>query len=193
MFESPMSSTPHSLIVRLQEPGNREAWPRFVELYTPLLVYWARQLGLQEADAADLIQEVFAVLLRELPRFRRQPGKRFRGWLWTVFRNKHREGQRRQASRPAETAGPLPDTLDAPEADTLDEEEYRQYLVNRALDLMRTEFEPATWQACWQLVSDGRPAAEVAAALGLSVNAVYLAKSRVLRRLREELDGLLED
>ena len=74
----------------------------------------------------------------------------------------------------------------------IEEEEYRRYLVRRALGLMQAEFEPATWKACWEFVVHDRPAAEVAAELGLSVNAVYLAKSRVLRRLRAELRGLLD-
>jgi RNA polymerase sigma-70 factor (ECF subfamily) len=72
------------------------------------------------------------------------------------------------------------------------ETEYRQMLAARALEIMRAEFEPATWQACWETVVSGRPAAEVASELGLTTNAVYLARSRVLRRLRCELQGLLD-
>ena len=74
----------------------------------------------------------------------------------------------------------------------LEENEYRQQLVARAMRLIQSDFEPVTWEACWQYVALDRRPAEVAADLGLSVNSVYLAKSRVLRRLREELDGLLE-
>ena len=73
-----------------------------------------------------------------------------------------------------------------------EEAEYRRFVVQRALDLMQAEFPQATWQACWQYVVLGRPPAEVAAGLALSVNAVYLAKSRVLRRLHQELDGFIE-
>ena len=118
-----MSATPFSLIVRLQQPGDHDAWPRFVELYTPLLVFWARRLGLQDADAADLVQDVFAVLLRDLPRYQRQPGRRFRAWLWTVTHNKHRDRLRKLACRPGDTAGPLPDSLTVDETGLIDEED----------------------------------------------------------------------
>ena len=89
-------------------------------------------------------------------------------------------------------AAALSDLPAAEEAPFFEEEEYRQVLVHRALALMQAEFQPATWRACWEFVVRDRPAAEVAGELGLSVNAVYLAKSRVLRRLREQFDGLLD-
>jgi RNA polymerase sigma-70 factor (ECF subfamily) len=80
----------------------------------------------------------------------------------------------------------------AHQVDLFEEQEYRSFLVNRALELMRSEFRDETWQACWQHVVEGRTAAEVGSALGISANAVRVAKCRVLRRLREELDGLLD-
>jgi RNA polymerase sigma-70 factor (ECF subfamily) len=187
-----MYTTPVSLLQRLREPNAEEAWNRFVALYTPLLVHWTRRLGLSDAEAADVVQEVFVILLRELPKFSYRPGSRFRGWLWTVTLNKHRERQR-LCKQPlaweaaGEVASPEPDP-----GDEVAEAEYRSYLVERAMQLMRTDFEPTTWQACWRYVAEGRPAAEVAAELGISVNAVHLAKARVLRRLRRELDGLLD-
>ena len=188
-----MQTTPVSLLERLQRPGEPEAWTRFVELYTPLLYHWARRLGLQQSDAADLVQDVFAVLVRRLPEFRYQTGKRFRGWLWTVLVNKWRKSQRRQAATRRATDRPNLNGLpDSEEAAGFEETEYRQYLVGRALRLMQAEFQPVTWKACWEYVVAGRPAAEVAAELGVSVNAVHLAKSRVLRRLRQELAGLLD-
>jgi RNA polymerase sigma-70 factor (ECF subfamily) len=79
---------------------------------------------------------------------------------------------------------------DSADQDALIEKEHREYLVSRALTIMKTDFQPATWQACWEHVVCGRPAAEVAAELAMSVKAVYLAKARVLRRLRQELEGL---
>jgi RNA polymerase sigma-70 factor, ECF subfamily len=78
------------------------------------------------------------------------------------------------------------------EDDALEEREYRLYMVGRALQLLETDFEPTTWKACWETVVEGRPAKEVAEELGLSINAVYLAKSRALSRLRTDLDGLLD-
>ena len=104
--------------------------------------------------------------------------------------NQWRTSRRRRTDQTLEENGArlaVPDDSDA-----LMEKEYRDYLIGRALQVMKTDFQPATWQACWEHVGRGRPAAEVAAELGISVKAVYLAKARVLRRLREELDGLWE-
>jgi RNA polymerase sigma-70 factor (ECF subfamily) len=188
-----MHTTPVSLLERLRQSSDAAPWGRFVELYTPLLFYWARRLGLQESDAADLVQEVFAVLVQELPTFTYEPARRFRGWLWTITRNKWRERRRRLAARPAAAgdAG-LDRALTPAPVEELDEAEYRKYLVDRALQLMQADFQPVTWKACWEYVVNGRPAAEVAAELGITANGVHLAKSRVLRRLREELSGLLD-
>jgi RNA polymerase sigma-70 factor (ECF subfamily) len=159
-----------------------------VRLYTPLLFHWARRLGLQDQDAADLVQDVLLVLVRKLPEFQYQPGRSFRGWMRTVLMNKWRD---RPHARSAVSFDSEVHSQDSPDSQALEEREYRLYVVGRALRLMVTEFEPATWQACWETVMSGRPAAEVAAELGLTVNAVYLAKSRVLGRLRQDLDGLL--
>jgi RNA polymerase sigma-70 factor (ECF subfamily) len=184
-----MHTTSPSLLQRLRQPASADAWERFVRLYTPLLFYWARRLGLQDQDAADLVQDVLIVLVRKLPELQYQPGKSFRGWMRTVLMNKWRD---RPHARP-----PVPLDSDvqpqSPEdAEALEESEYRLYVIGRALRLMVAEFEPATWQACWETVVCGRPAGEVAAELGISVNAVYLARSRVLGRLRQDLQGLLD-
>jgi RNA polymerase sigma-70 factor (ECF subfamily) len=181
------------LLVRLRQPDQQQAWTRFVDLYTPLLFHWARRLGLQQSDAADLVQEVFVVLVRELPGFTYRANQRFRGWLWTVFRNKHGERQRRLAGKPsAAPEAALNDVPSPAENVAIEEAEYRQYITRRALELMQANFQPATWKACWECVVTGRSSAEVAGELGITVNAVHLAKARVLRRLREELVGLLD-
>ena len=106
-----------------------------------------------------------------------------------VTLNKWKEARRRRTA-PTDANADLADVSAPEQADALWDQEYRQYLVSRALEVMKTEFQPATWQACWAHVVEGKPAAEVAAELNLSANAVYLATSRVLRRLRAELDGL---
>jgi RNA polymerase sigma-70 factor (ECF subfamily) len=107
--------------------------------------------------------------------------------------NKWRQGQRQKAARPVEVGDEALTCQVSPEETVpLEEEEYRQYLVSRALQLMQGAFQPATWKACWEYVVANRPAAEVAAELGLTVNAVHLARARVLRRLRKELEGLLD-
>jgi RNA polymerase sigma-70 factor (ECF subfamily) len=184
-----MNSTSISLLERLRQEPDEAAWERFVRLYTPLLLYWARRLGLQDEDAADLVQDVLVVLVRKLPEFQYQRERSFRGWMRTVLMNKWRDRRERGKAIPL-------DTSIEPEAaaddDGLDEREYRLYVIGRALRLMSSEFEPSTWQSCWETVVGGRPVAEVAAELGITVNAVYLAKSRVLARLRQDLKGLLD-
>jgi RNA polymerase sigma-70 factor (ECF subfamily) len=179
-----MDTTPVSLLVRVSENRDAEAWPRFVALFTPLLDDWARALGLQDADAADLVQEVFATLVKALPKFTYDPSRSFRAWLRTVLTNAWRDRR-----RPA--CVPLPDGLAGPDPwKGLEEADYRRYLVGRAVQILRSDFAPATWQAFWETAVAGRPAAVVAEQLGLTANAVYLARARVLHRLRQELAGL---
>jgi RNA polymerase sigma-70 factor (ECF subfamily) len=186
-----MYTTSISLLERLRQPMD-PAWGRFVDLYAPLLHRWACRLNLSDGDAADLVQDVFVQLVRKLPEFRHDGQHRFRDWLRAVLVNQYRD---RRVRREEPVPGELdkladPDAPDPGEAAAA--AEYRQYLVGRALELMQTDFEPATWKACWETTVQGRPAAEVAAELGLSVAAVYAATARVLRRLREELHGFWE-
>ena len=187
-----MFTTSVSLLQRLRGPAAKPSWDRFVQLYTPLLYFWVRRLNLQEQDAADLVQDVLTTLVQKLPEFEYDPSKSFRAWLRAVTMNRWRNQQRR---RPVASLGPAADEH-ADEAasamDTLAETEYRDYLVGRALRLMRAEFEEQTWKVFWEHVALGRPPAEVGEEFGISVDSVYAAKSRVLRRLRQELDGLLE-
>jgi RNA polymerase sigma-70 factor (ECF subfamily) len=188
-----MHTTPVSLLERVRRPGEQQAWARFVDMYTPLLYYWACRAGMQQADAADLVQDVFAVLVAKLPEFVYDRNKSFRGWLRTILYNKWRDRRRRQAvDKTAVQGEPALDQAIAVESEAFWETEYRQQLVGRALELMQSEFQTATWRACWEVVVCGRPAAAVAAELGISVDSVYAAKSRVLRRLRKELEGLLD-
>jgi RNA polymerase sigma-70 factor (ECF subfamily) len=107
-----MVTTSPSLLERLRRPDEQSAWARFVELYTPLLYSWARRAGLQAADAADLVQDVFAVLVRQMPAFVYAPGKSFRGWLRTVTLNKWREKRRRRSEATLKTGDPA--VLDLP-------------------------------------------------------------------------------
>ncbi|MFO0878098.1 MAG: sigma-70 family RNA polymerase sigma factor [Gemmataceae bacterium] len=188
-----MTTTPASLLERLRQPDERHSWERFVELYTPLLFHWARSLRLQESDAADLVQDVLAALVQKMPGFVYDPQKSFRSWLRAVTFNRWRDNlkQRGKLPLPGDEAA-LAAQAAPTEADPFWEQEYRQHLVGRALDLMRAEFQPTTWQACWEVVVMGRPAAEVATELGISENAVHIARCRVVRRLRNELQGLME-
>src|SRR5262245_46915488 len=188
-----MDKTPASLLERLRQPGQAESvnasWQRFVDLYTPLLYYWARRMGLHESDAADLVQDVFALLVQKLPEFSYDRHKSFRGWLRTVLTNKRFEHVRRRQP-PAQTLPFEPVSPDDP--DEVWEAEYRQHVVGRALQVMQQEFAPATWKACWEAVVNDRSAADVGRELGMSEGAVRAAKFRVLCRLRQELARLLE-
>lgn len=188
-----MDSTSASLLRRLREPDAEDAWRRFVFLYTPLIYRWSRNNGLNSADSSDLVQSVFAKLLVKLPEFEYDPARRFRAWLLTIARNQATDFWRRAKSNPLVANG---SAADLPESfaseDLLEDREYRDFLVRRARKLMEQEFEPLTWQACWKYVAEGRSAADVGRELGLSANAVRVAKCRVLRRLRQELEGLLD-
>jgi RNA polymerase sigma-70 factor (ECF subfamily) len=191
--ESNIHTTPATLLTRLREARDETAWQRLVHLYTPLLFFWARRCGESEHEAADLVQEVFVALLQFLPSFQHDhtPGK-FRSWLRTIMLNKLRDRKRREARADKVLAqvGVEPELPDGAEA--FWETEYRQELSRRALRLIQTEFAPTTWKACWETVVHGRSTEEVAQELGITENAVYVAKCRVLRRLRHELIGLME-
>lgn len=190
-MESSSPPTSLTLLEQVRTPGHSEAWNRFVQLYTPLLRAWAKRNGFQDADAADLAQEVLVKLMALLPHYRKGDGQLFRGWLYRVTANQCRDFRRRVATR----ALPGPNGLSAAEDEPLSEfveDDYRRTIVNRALALIRPEFGAQTWDAFAKLMIENRPAADVARELGVSENAVYLARHRVLTRLRREIDGFLE-
>lgn len=189
-----MISTSVTLLERVRQRADQAAWDRFVRLYTPFLFYCCKRFGFDDHAAADTVQEVFVTLLEKLPSFQYAASGSFRGWLQTVTVNKCRERLRRRTEQGAGgSSDGWPQLADDRLTDRqLWETEYQQFLVARALEIMQAEFEPTTWQACWQTTVEDRPAADVAAELGLSVNAVYVARSRVLRRLRGELADLLD-
>lgn len=185
--------TPGSLLDRVRKTADQAAWDRFVKLYTPLLFHWAGRLGLNGSDAADLVQDVLLLLVRKLPEFQYDGDRTFRGWLWTVTLNKCRERQRGRLTAVLDPDSEAFSALASPDGAAASEEaEYRQYLVRRAMRLMQAEFQATTWRAFWECAINERPAVEVAAELGLGIDAVYAAKSRVLRKLRRELDGLMD-
>jgi RNA polymerase sigma-70 factor (ECF subfamily) len=188
-----MQTTSPTLLDRLRDVANQDAWRRFVQLYTPMMYRWASRTGLEPNDANDLVQDVFAVLVRALPEFRYDQQQSFRAWLRTVLLNKWRENARRRmpvSLDPQE--GVLAELVGRQDVDFLSEADYRQQLVRRGMELIRGDFQEATWRAWCEFVIVGRSAAEVAREVGISVHAVYLAKSRVLRRLRQELEGLMD-
>src|SRR5262249_40595902 len=132
-------------------------------------------------------------LVQKMPEFAYDRHKSFRGWLRTVTLNTWRDNRRRRGRKPLNGNAEALDGMVGPDnGDAFWETEYRKHLIDRSLDVMRTEFQPTTWKACWEFVVEGRPAAEVAAEFGITENAVYIAKLRVLRRLRSELEGLMD-
>lgn len=196
-LETTSESTSGSLI-RRAAGSDPLAWQRLSSVYGPLVYQWCRRFGLQADDAADVVQEVFRSLARSLGSFRAdQPGDSFRAWLWTMTRNKLRDHHRRCQHGPQALGGStahqqmqqLPDR--APEdSDEVHYHQVRSELAQRALTLMQQDFEERTWQAFWKTAVEHKTAPQAAEELRMSVAAVYMAKSRVLRRLREELDGL---
>jgi RNA polymerase sigma-70 factor, ECF subfamily len=172
------------------------AWTRLVRLYSPLIHYWARKAGHSDESAADIVQEVWSSVSRALGRFQRDPGSgTFRGWLWTITRNRIRDVGRQQAGKPEASGGTEARLMlqEVPESEPAEADSGQDHgLLHRALDLIRGDFEDRTWRAFWRMTVDDVPAADVAQELGMAANAVHQARYRVLRRLREEMAGLIE-
>jgi RNA polymerase sigma-70 factor (ECF subfamily) len=189
------TTTRSSLLVRLCDPRDEQAWSEFVEIYRPLILRLARQRGLQDADAADLAQEVFRSVAVAIERFDRDPERgSFRGWLSTIARNlivNWLEAQRRQTRGTGDTEvlQLLHEQPDPAKGESiLFDLEFRHQLVQWAAGRVRDEFSEMVWQAFWKTGVEGRPAEEAARALGLSVGTVYQYKSRVVARLRREIE-----
>jgi RNA polymerase sigma-70 factor (ECF subfamily) len=183
-----------SLLARLGDPQDRSAWQQFVELYGSLVYGFVRQRGLQDADAADLTQEVFLAVARVAGRWQYDPEKgSFRGWLYGITRNQLANFLQRR--RPASVgtgdsnAQRRLEQQPSPGSDleAAWEQEYQQQLFRVAAAEVRDHFAPTTWQAFWRTAVEGQSAAAAAAELGLSVGAVYVARSRVLGRLAERV------
>ena len=192
--DSSLATSP-TLVGRVQ--ANEEAaWQRLVDLYGPLIFSWGSRSGLSSEDAADVMQEVFASVAGAIDRFYPAARGRFRGWLWTITRNKIRDHHRRLLGEPEGQGGDtaLRTLHDFPEewddnASDATRHEVRT-LYHRAMELIRNDFKTQTWQAFWLSVVEEQPTDEIAVRLGLTANGVRQAKSRVLRRLRAELgDG----
>jgi RNA polymerase sigma-70 factor (ECF subfamily) len=185
MGDSPL--TRPSLLLRIRDGANREAWQQFVGLYAPLVYQFGRKRGLQDADAADLTQLVFGEVARTINRLDYDPDRgSFRGWLLAVTRNQMYKLLSRGRRDQIPMGGDLLDDVAAKDVDqAIWDDEYPRRLFRWATEQVRREFEDGTWQAFWRTAVDGKSAKEVGDALAMSVGAVYTAKSRVVSRLRK--------
>ena len=198
MTEAPLTRA--TLLVRLKDSEDAGAWTEFVQLYGPVVYGFARKRGLQDSDAADMVQEVLRSVARNAERMEYDPKRgTFRGWLYTVTRNKIYNFLSSQKRRPRATGDTTSqerlesyaDPSNEAEADW--ELEYQRRLSAKAMDRVKHEFQPATWEAFLGTAVEGRPAQEVGETLKMTSGAVYVAKSRVLARLRDEVQKLMAE
>jgi RNA polymerase sigma-70 factor (ECF subfamily) len=194
-----MAQTSFSLLERLRTEPDEAAWQRLVDLYTPLIHGWLRRQFVQIHDAEDLTQDVLRVVVRELKSFQHnhQPGA-FRSWLRTITVNRlrgHWRSRRGKAEPAADSAVERQlAELEDPHSglSQIWNEQHDRHVMARMLQSIACEFNAVSWQAFERHALEGKPASAVAADLGVSVNVVLLAKSRILRRLRQEAQGLLD-
>jgi RNA polymerase sigma-70 factor (ECF subfamily) len=191
------TATSRSLLERVKADDG-EAWDRLVSLYAPLVFRWCQGGRLNPDEASDVFQEVFQAVAMHIGDFRKQRNSdTFRGWLRTITRNKIYDHLRRKGREPQGVGGTisqsrfaqLPDQQSSPEVSEFAISEERA-LFYRALELIRSEFSDRTWQAFWRTAVDDQLARDVALELSMTPGAVRVAKSRVLRRLRDELGDL---
>jgi RNA polymerase sigma factor (sigma-70 family) len=196
MCDSP--PTRQTLLLRLADSHDRQAWDQFVEVYAPLVFQFAARRGLQHSDAADLVQEV---LLRVAGAFRRKTFDRtrgsFRGWLLTIARNETSDwlaarARREQASGGTQAIEQIANVAEQDEAEAWDRD-YQERLLAWASEKVKQEVQPTTWAAFQQTTLAGKSGQQVAAEIGISVAAVYLAKGRVMKRIRELLHEVGDD
>lgn len=187
------SSTSLTLL-QLAREGNGEGWNQLVQVYGPTVYSWARQCGCQEADAADVVQETFAAVANAIENFDAQgTGATFRGWLWTIARNKVRDQARKASRQPSVVGGTDADLAlqrvvqaEPPSSLEVDLSGARRRLVQ----LMEQDFDPRSWRMFWESTVIGRAPEDVAAEMEVSKWAVYKARARVLQRLKQRLQGL---
>ena len=174
-----------------------EGWSRLVHTFGPIVYRWCRASGVSDADAPDVVQEVFATVARQIESFeRRKERGSFRSWLATITRSRVRDFYRRQAKRSVAAGGTEalqrlqnePDELDS----TITVNGIQHQLLRHVTESVKAEFEDTTWQAFWMTAVEEKRAADVAEALGMNVASVYQAKSRVLRKLRQRMTEVPE-
>jgi RNA polymerase sigma-70 factor (ECF subfamily) len=193
------AGTRPSLLIRVRDPRDAEAWAQFVGLYGPLIYRFARKRRLQDADAADLTQTVLQAVAGGVRRLDYDPRRgSFRGWLFQVVRRQLGKvlARERRAPRGGGGEGPRRALEEQPGRDddqALWDREYERRLFLWAAEQVRGAFEEATWQAFWRTAVEGKSPRETAESLGMTVGAVYTAKSRVLDRLRKAIQDVQDD
>jgi RNA polymerase sigma factor (sigma-70 family) len=194
-----MDHTSLSLLTKLRQQGNQEAWNRLVKLYSPLLKQWLRGFEVQEADADDLVQDVLAVVVKELPNFQHaEQAGAFRAWLRKVLVNRVRNFWRSRQHRPMATGtSSVQERLkeledDASQLSRAWDEQHDREILSRMLEQIRPRFQPKTWDAFHRQMFGGQRADQVAAELGMPLASVYVARSRVLAALRREAAGMVD-
>jgi RNA polymerase sigma-70 factor (ECF subfamily) len=194
----PQQGTSKTLLQRLRA-NDSEAWRIMVQLYTPLVRHWATRGGVRGVDVEDVTQEVLQAAAIHLQNFRRdRPGDSFRGWLRGITRNMVLQHFRRSGRNPHGSGGTdalvqlqaVPDAVAKEEDD--DPAEELDGLRRRALELVRSEFAERTWRAFWMTVVEGRSPTDISVEMGVTPTAVRMAKSRVLRRLKETFGDLIQ-
>ncbi|MEM0897980.1 MAG: sigma-70 family RNA polymerase sigma factor [Verrucomicrobiota bacterium] len=191
--------TSKTLLFRIRDPGDGQAWGTFSQIYTPLVFYFCRKQGLGEADAADIVQDVMSSIARSITNFTYDPERgTFRSWLYTITRNRLAKHFRKSSQSPkAISQNAVTRLADEHETDSgtdaLWESEYRQRLFQWAADSVRDEFQTQTWQAFWRTAVEHAPASDVAAELDMRLGAIYTARSRVTARLREKIASISGD
>ena len=191
-------STSVSILQRARD-GDADGWRRLAQIYGPIVYGWARRCGCQSADAADVMQETFSAVAGAIGRFDHQrDGATFRGWLWTIVRNKLRDRARAAQDEALggtaahlamnQIASPLCDyETDDPPSEAASDASAAE---RRTLELLRDKFDPRTWKMFWETAIEGRPPGDVAEDMAVSKWAVYKARARVLQRLKQEMAGL---
>jgi RNA polymerase sigma-70 factor (ECF subfamily) len=177
----------------IQNSGHQEYWSRFFSIYSPLFFEFTRRLRIPESERADTVQDMFVQVLRKISRFRREQDGSFRGWLFRVLKNVWMDRVRRKDVSQKNLLDEQAFVDSGDPAELIAIAEYRDYVLRRVYGMVLSEF-PLSNQLVFQsLVVEQRGPQEIAKELNLSVNAIYLIRSRMLRRIREELADLLDD
>jgi RNA polymerase sigma-70 factor (ECF subfamily) len=190
---SPQLTRP-SLLIRIRDPRDSDAWVTFVDTYLPLIYRYARRMGLQDADAADVSQEVLTEVARRIRAFEYHPDRgRFRDWLGILVRRRVIRYLKKKDRSGVDPGEDDPGASVRNHAGAAWTDAFNAQILGAALERARPHFEPVTWQAFERVWLEDRRASEVAAELQMPIETIYTAKSRVLKRLAEEVRILAED